>query len=126
MHDDGAMCSATGWEHDDVAMDSSTAAVGGASTSDRISTGWEHDDVAMGSSTAVVGGRCEHVGADLDGLGARRWCGGLLLRPAGTLGGTFRGKGRLMLEVGFGRCYPQLGTSKVPRNARRVMSWGPS
>ncbi len=43
-------------EHDDGAIGSSTAAVGGVSTSERISTDWEHDDGAFGSSTAVVGG----------------------------------------------------------------------
>ena len=37
-------------------MGSSTAAVGGASASERISTGGEHGDGAMGSSTAAVGG----------------------------------------------------------------------
>jgi hypothetical protein len=41
--------------HDEGAVGSSTAAVGGASASERIATGWEHDDGAMGSSTAVVG-----------------------------------------------------------------------
>jgi hypothetical protein len=39
-HEDGAMGSLTGWEHDDGAMGISIAAVGGVSTSERISTGW--------------------------------------------------------------------------------------
>ncbi len=56
MRDEGAVGSSTGWEHDDSAMGSSTAAVGGASASERISTGLKHDDGARGSSTAVVGG----------------------------------------------------------------------
>ena len=47
-HDDDVMGSATSWEHDDGARGSSTAAVGGASTSERISTGGEHDDGAVG------------------------------------------------------------------------------
>ncbi len=43
----------TSGQHNDGAMGSSTAAVGGASASERISTGWEHKDDAM---TAAVGG----------------------------------------------------------------------
>jgi len=56
VHDECAVGSLTCWEHDDGARGSSTAAVGSASTSERISTGWEHDNGARGSSTAAVGG----------------------------------------------------------------------
>ncbi len=62
MHNEGAVGSSTaavggasaseristGWEHDDGARNNSTVAVGGVSTSERISMGWEHDDGAMG------------------------------------------------------------------------------
>ncbi len=43
-------------EHNDGAMGRSTAAVGGASASERISTVGEHGNGAMGSSTGAVGG----------------------------------------------------------------------
>ncbi len=60
MHDEGAVGSLTCWERDDGAMGSATAAVGGASTSERISMDWEHDDGARGSSIAAVGGAGHH------------------------------------------------------------------